>query len=267
VLVAEHTCKGGSATLQRGHLIAVVGAFLIGCAALLVVGCAGVRSGAPEDEQGHTEATKKEQARSPEATTSEEASCEGTRTFDVYKKQGIGGIADATVQPGDPEARFITNDVPGCPTGGLLSGTDKLDRLAGEEGEDEVHGLGGTDTLTGGHGHDIIYGGPGDDELYGGAKRPLEFYTDRSKNVLYGGPGIDYLEGDAGDDVLYGGEGDDFYLNGNKGEDVLYGGDGNDALGSSRDGGHRDKLYCGEGWDEARPDKSDYVDSSCEVKR
>jgi hypothetical protein len=48
-------------------------AFLIGGAVLLVVGCAGVRS-------DRTEGTEV-QARSPEATTSEEARCKGTRTF------------------------------------------------------------------------------------------------------------------------------------------------------------------------------------------
>ena len=44
--------------VRQGHLIAVMGDFLMGCAVLLLVGCAGVRSEAPEEEQGHTEATK-----------------------------------------------------------------------------------------------------------------------------------------------------------------------------------------------------------------
>jgi RTX calcium-binding nonapeptide repeat (4 copies) len=145
--------------VRQAHLIAVVGVLLIGCAALFV-GCAGGRSQAPE-EQGHTEATK-EQARSPEATASEEARCEGTRTFQM---KGGGGL-------------FTTNDVPGCPTGGLLSGTDERDKLDGKKGEDEIHGLGGVDVIFGKGGNDVIYGGPGDD-------------TD-----LFGGPG---------DDVLYGG--------------------------------------------------------------
>jgi uncharacterized protein YceK len=60
--------------IRQSHLIAVVGIFLMGCAVLLmVVGCAGVRSKASkQEEQGNTEATK-EQARSPEATATEEA--------------------------------------------------------------------------------------------------------------------------------------------------------------------------------------------------
>ena len=73
--------------VRQGHLIAVVGTFLIGCAVLLMVGCAGVRSEAAKQEQGRTEATE-EQARSPEGTASEEAQCEGTRTFQM---KGGGG--------------------------------------------------------------------------------------------------------------------------------------------------------------------------------
>jgi hypothetical protein len=50
--------------IRQAHLIAVVGAFLIGCAVLVVAGCAGVRSEAPQkEEQAHTEATASEEAR------------------------------------------------------------------------------------------------------------------------------------------------------------------------------------------------------------
>src|SRR5215204_1611834 len=74
--------KGRRTVVRQGHLIAVVGTFVIGCVVLLiVVGCSsGVRSEAPQDGKGHTEATKKEQGHSPEAIASEEARCEGTRT-------------------------------------------------------------------------------------------------------------------------------------------------------------------------------------------
>ena len=104
--------EGEGSVVRQGHCIALVGIFLIGCAVLLVIGCTGVRSGAPQ----------KEQARSPEATASEEARCEGTRTFQKW-----GG-------------HFTTNDLPGCPKGGLLLGTDKKDRLAGQEGDDKIRG-------------------------------------------------------------------------------------------------------------------------------
>ena len=252
--------------VRRAHLMAVVGAFLIVCTVLLVVGCAGVRSEAPQgEEQGHTEDTKKEQARSPEATASEEAQCGGTRTIDML---GGGGVVDSSIQPGDPKAIHITNDIAGCPTGGLLSGTDKPDRLAGEDGEDEVHGLDGSDHLSGGRGSDVVYGGAGNDELEGGGWHSgLANYVDKSKNVLHGGPGRDILSGEEGDDVLYGGEGNDVDLWGSRGEDVLYGGDGNDHLDATTWDKQRDKLNCGEGLDSYSADEQDYVDSSCEVKR
>ena len=255
-------------------------AFLIGCAVLLVVGCAGVRSEAPkEQEQGRAEATEG-LARSPEATASEEeVRCEGTRTIEMLKGSA-SYIADSTVQPGDPETIYITNDIPGCPNGGLLSGTDKLDRLAGEDSEDEVRGLGGSDRLSGGLGSDVLYGSTGNDELRGGSWNPSldPSYTDRSKDVLYGGPGRDILDGAVADDVLYGGGGDDIHLGlggvggglvGGPGKDVIYGGDGNDFLngGSGPLVDHqRDELYCGPGTDEYLAHKNDFVDSSCEKK-
>ena len=247
----------------------MVGTFLIGCAVLLVVGCSGTSSEAPQEEKqpGHTEATTKEQGRSPEATDSEQARCEGTRTF---KKPAIG------------QGVLTTNDLPGCPKGGLLSGTDKPDRLAGEDGADEVRGLGAKDFLTGGHGReaiDVIYGGPGNDLLMENEARgpgcadncpgfkpsdlPERSGPDLSKNVLHGGPGRDILSGAAGDDVLYGGTGDD-ELDGLGGEDVLYGVDGDDTLYGSYKGEDRDKLYCGKGKDQIRGGQHDYVSSSCE---
>jgi Ca2+-binding RTX toxin-like protein len=233
--------------VRQGHLIAVVvGTFLIGCALLLlVVGCAGTRSEAPQKEKGHTEATKEKQGHTRGAA-SEEDRCGGTRTFDRW---------------GGP---YITNDVPGCPNGGLLEGTDERDKLAGEAGEDKVHGLGAADNLWGGFGSDVMYGGTGDDFLTGSTVNGAGH--DKSNDVLHGGPGRDSVNGGWGDDVLYGGDGDDVNrLYGDKGEDVLYGGDGNDFLDGSFDG-QRDKLYCGKGKDEYAADKLDYVSSSCEEK-
>jgi hypothetical protein len=172
--------------VRQAHLIAVVGVLLI---AVVVVGCAGVRSEAPEEEQGHTEATKEQEGSSPEATT-EEARCEGTRTIKLQRYVVV-----------------VTNDVPGCPNGGLLSGTAKNDELDGMKGDDEIHGLGGSDWLVGGDGNDVIYGGAGHEEqgIHGG----------RGEDVLYGGGGNDILHGtgDGGQrDKLYCGKGRDAYL-------------------------------------------------------
>src|SRR5215213_4893738 len=93
----------GAVVLRQVHLIAVVGTFLIGCAfLLLVVGCAGTNSEAPQEkEKGHTEASK-EQTHSPEATEAEEeARCEGTGTT----KNPV---------PGSGGGAYTTNDLPGC---------------------------------------------------------------------------------------------------------------------------------------------------------
>jgi len=206
--------------VHQVRLIAlVVGTFVIWCAVLvLIVGCAGTSSEAPKEGQGHTEATNKEQTRSPQATEAEEARCDRTRTHREGRVYYRGHV----------EPFFVTtNDLPDCPKGGLLLGTDKSDTpysqpnlpgLDGQDGNDEIRGLGGSD----------------------------------------------YLEGGSGDDVLYGGDGDDMLIP-NKGEDVMYGGDGNDILLAL--GGGRDKLYCGKGKDRYLAGKNDdYVDSSCEKK-
>ena len=203
--------------------MAVVRAFLIGCAVLLVVGCAGVRSEAPkEQDQGHAEATEG-QARSPEAAAPEQARCGGTRT---------------TVRQGFHRRRedFLTNDLPGCPKGGPLTGTDKSDNLDGKDGDDEVRGYGERDFLFGGPANDVLYGGPGDDSL---------------------------LTGGDGDDVIYGGDGHEGEMYGDSGADVLHGGDGGDFLSTMGDR-QPDKLYCGEGKDTYEADKNDFVSSSCE---
>src|SRR5215207_2250955 len=241
--------EGGCAVLRQAHLIAVVGTFLIGCAVLLlVVSCSGTRS---------ETSNKKEQTRSPEATASEEARCEGTRTLHRYVlhtgKVRYGSEQDMKK---DGETRgmgvYTTNDLPGCPNDGLLSGTDKPDKLAGKAGDDEIRGLGAKDLLFGGDGNDVIYAGPGDDPFLAGDE----------------GAGSDSPA--AGDDVIYGGPGDEREIIGGPGDDVIYGGDGNDFILETRDRGH-DKLYCGEGKDAVQvvgsdANKKDYVDSSCEKK-
>jgi hypothetical protein len=217
--------------------MAVVGTFLIGCAVLLLlmVGCARTRS----------ESSKKEQGSSPQATDSEEARCQGTRTIKATWLQqypDAGPIKQSVV--------FTTNDLPDCPNkGGLLSGTDKRDKLNGFDGDDEIRGLAGPDFIVGGAGNDVIYAGPGDDR-----RNIMDKYFDR--NVM----------GNRGDDVLYGGDGNDKLgsdLGQDVGEDVYYGEGGNDFIFAQGDR-QPDKLYCGKGKDRYFADKIDYVDSSCE---
>jgi Ca2+-binding RTX toxin-like protein len=215
--------------IRQAHLIAVVLAFVIGCAVFLMAGASGVLA---------------------EASNKEETRCEGTRKTNV----NLPGLR-------------TTNDLPSCPKGGLLLGTDKGDLLAGEKGDDEVRGLGGSDDIMGGNGNDVLYGGSQRDFVGG--------YD--GDDVIYGGPGNDgnggiLVAGHGGDDVIYGGPGDDGNLVGFGGKDVIYGGPGDDteldvaSAGEFGNDGQRDKLYCGEGRDTYYAEKIDYVDSSCEVK-
>src|SRR5215212_10338720 len=119
-----HAREGEGAVGRRGRSIALVVACVVGCAVVLMAGASGVQA---------------------EASKNEEARCQGTRKIDV-----------------NMPVRYTTNDLPGCPKGGLLIGTDKTDELAGEKGDDEIRGLGASnDTLWGGDGNDVIYGGPG----------------------------------------------------------------------------------------------------------
>ena len=161
---------------------------LMGCV-FLVIGCSGVRSEAPQEEQRHTEATMQGQELT-EATGAQARSdrCEGTRTF---KKRGLGVLT--------------TNDVPGCPNGGLLLGTHNPDQLDGKDGKDEIRGLGASDFISGGAGNDVVYGGPGNDGLLVGGE---------GEDVVYSGPGDDNIvnTSDGERDRIYCGEGKDEYL-------------------------------------------------------
>src|SRR5829696_1742160 len=228
--------EGEGVVVRQGRSIAVV-AFLVGCAVFLMAGGSGVQAQASKNK--------------------EEARCEGTRKINV-----------------NLPARFTTNDILGCPQGGLLLGTDKPDLMAGEKGDDEVRGLGGSDDVMGGLGNDVLYGGADNDSLIGDGT------GEDGNDIIYGGPGDDgNLKGDRGNDVIYGGPGDDG-SRGMEGEDVIYGGPGDDKLdGGPSDAvlgggellpgggdGQRDKLYCGEGRDSYFADKEDHVSSSCEVK-
>src|SRR5215213_8906812 len=87
--------EGEGAVVRRGHLIAVVRAFLIGCAVLLlVVGCAGTSS---------ETSNKKEQGSSPQAPASEEARCEGTRRYHLYQVVHKPGYWNGPLRTGSEE--------------------------------------------------------------------------------------------------------------------------------------------------------------------
>ena len=166
--------EGGCAVVRQRRLIAVVVTLLIGCAVLLGVGCARTRSEAPKEKKQHehTEVTNKEQAHSER--------CEETLTI---KRYGV---------------LVVTNDVPGCPKGGLLLGTDKIDQLDGLDGDDEIRGLGGPDLLWDGPGNDVLYGEDGNDMLGGGLHNTG---SDGQRDKFYCGAGKDLYVADKNDYV------------------------------------------------------------------
>src|SRR5215207_3370650 len=88
--------EGGCAVLRQGRCIALVVAFLIGCAVLLLaVGCSGTRS---------ETSNKKERGSSPEATAPEEqARCEGTRTYHLYQVLHRPGYWNGPLRTGSEE--------------------------------------------------------------------------------------------------------------------------------------------------------------------
>src|SRR5918993_888764 len=143
--------EGEDAVVRQGRSIALVVAFLIGCAVVLMAGASGVQA---------------------QDSNKEEARCEGTSTT-KNPAVGTGGGA------------YTTNDLPGCPKGGLLLGTDKNDRLYGKGGDDVIRGLGGSDLVLGGLGNDVIYLGPGDDSI----QASDHGYESAGDDVIYGGSG------------------------------------------------------------------------------
>ena len=165
--------SSGRAVTRQGHCLALVAAFLIGCAVLLMADASGVQA----------QASKKEEAR-----------CEGTKTYPRKTDREV----------------YTTNDLPGCLKGGLLLGTDKSDAppdhpgLVGNAGDDTIRGLGGSDYIEGGSGDDVIYGGDGDDYLLGREGKDVIYGGDGNDTLIsnnYGQQG----------DKLYCGEGKDRY--------------------------------------------------------
>jgi hypothetical protein len=157
----------------------VVGTFLVGCACLLAVGCAGAGSDAPQKEQRHTKVAKQKQGQNDLPDCPNVGLLSGTD-----KPDQLGG------KDGEDEIRG-------------LGGADVI--FAGA-GNDVVYGGPGDDfPLLGEDGADVIYGGDGDEGTIDGGK---------GADVIYGGDGNDFIESFADDqpDKLYCGKGKDEYL-------------------------------------------------------
>lgn len=98
-------------------------------------------------------------------------------------------------------------------------GSDKRDKLKGDDEVNEISGLGGADVVLGGDGNDTLHGDDGKDLLKGGD----------GGDLIYGGDGKDRLLGGKGADTMFGGAKDDV-LDGGPGLDAMFGGEGADTF-------------------------------------
>ena len=139
--------------------------------------------------------------------TSATATVEGTEVYGLTSDQITSGPATVTrTSYLDTRPALDTSapwDETGLPSSSdlALTGTARMDALAGGLGNDTLIGRGGNDRLTGGAGDDSLRGGIGEDMLFGGA----------GHDTLRGGDGADLLNGGAGNDLLVGGNGNDIF--------------------------------------------------------
>ena len=140
-----------------------------------------------------------------------------------------------------------------CTADSACRGTDGPNTMYGSVSKDRIYGKGGADAINATGGVDEVYGGDGHDaQLIGGS----------GEDLVRGGAGEDKAVGGSGADTLRGGEGRD-ELWGEGGADKLEGGPSNDILNSSHDGGARNKVVGGGGFDICYVDKYDRV-KGCE---
>jgi hypothetical protein len=162
-----------SAVVRQGHLIALVRTFLVGCAVLLAIGCEGVRSEAPQEEQqSHAESTKEGQEHT-------EATSEATRE----QQELYGG----------PGYDFLRGGV----GKDILHGVAGSDELVGGAGDDIIYGGDGDDMIFAVEGEDVLYGGDGNDYLDGRDAGP----KDTQRDELFCGAGRDKAIADKLDSV------------------------------------------------------------------
>lgn len=151
----------------------------------------------------------------------------------------------------------------------LIRGGDRGDTLSGGAGNDTINGAFGGDVMSGGDGTDTVtyvtHTAPvtvtmGDGRANDGQAdegddvRPdVEILEGGSGNdVITGNAGNNTLLGGLGDDTLIGGAGDDVLM-GQGGSDLLMGEGGNDVF-LAVDGGTRDRINGGRGYDFAESD-------------
>ena len=153
--------------------------------------------------------------------------------------------------PADPGCEGA-NDESEDPDPGEEGGTNRDDKLKGDNGPNDICGLGGDDSISGLGGNDTLFGDACAKRSKAGAARASKDGNDK----LIGGDGKDRLYGAGGNDTLIGG----------RGKDRLFGGRGNDNL-KARDK-KRDSVDCGPGKkDTATVDEADSVKGCEKVRR
>jgi hypothetical protein len=117
--------------------------------------------------------------------------------------------------------------------------------LRGLAGHDALIGSSGFDRIEGAFGDDLIVGNGGNDHLFG------HYGRDR----ILGGAGDDFIDGGAGDDVLVSGSG----------RGRIFGGSGSDRIDARL--GRRTVVYCGDGVDTVRVNRTTRTARDCERVR
>jgi hypothetical protein len=134
----------------------------------------------------------------------------------------------------------VAKTIKGTPSGDVIKGTKKRDRIFGRAGDDLIKGKRSRDRLAGNKGNDTLEGGKGKDKLRGGA----------GDDVLSGGPGNDRMIGGTGENQL------------NMANGVEQGSPGNDVINARN--GNADEIDCGAGDDTVYVDRAEDGVYGCE---
>jgi Ca2+-binding RTX toxin-like protein len=134
----------------------------------------------------------------------------------------------------------VAKTIKGSPSGDVIKGTKKRDRIFGRAGDDLIKGKKGRDRLFGNAGDDTLEGGKGKDKLRAGP----------GKDILSGGPGNDRMVGGPGANQL------------NMRNGVEQGSPGNDVIDARNDA--LDEIDCGAGFDTVYVDRAENGVYDCE---
>lgn len=126
-----------------------------------------------------------------------------------------------------------------------------VDTVMGTDRNDRLHGNDNLRFLVGGGGDDVIYGGTGFEYIEGNDGNDILYSGDGWRDTVWGGAGDDILVCGSGWDNMFGGDGDDIIIGSEGTNDRLSGGSGNDIywrvkswdLVDERTGGGTDIVY------------------------